>query len=134
MKTKSKRKNTNLFSTGYFTFLCRCLVNKLPSQSEFPGLIPSQLAGCHLRLELAEIEGTHGSEIAITCTSVSKTMASAGSQTVILCSELCVIQGLCKTTKRNQRLNIVITIIIRIITIIIIKRLWPERIANGTLQ
>lgn len=121
MKTKSKRKNTNLFSTGYFTFLCRCLVNKLPSQSEFPGLIPSQLAECHLRLELAEIEGTHGSEIAITCTSVSKTMAPAGSQTVILYSELCVIQGLCKTTKRNQRLNIVITIIIRIITIIIIK-------------
>ena len=121
MKTKSTRKNTNSFSTGYFTFLCRCLVNKLPSQSEFPGLIPSQLAECHLRLELAEIEGTHGSEIAITCTSVSKTMASAGSQTVILYSELCVIQGLCKTTKRNQRLNIVIIIIICIITIVIIK-------------
>ena len=61
-------------------------------------------------------------------------MAPAGSQTVILYSELCVIQGLCKTTKRNQRLNIVITIIIRIITIIIIKWLWPERIANGALQ
>ena len=103
MKTKSRRKTqTNLFSNGYFTFLYRCLVNKLPSQSEFPGLIPSPLAGCHLHLELAETEGTRGSVIAITCTSVSKTMASAGRQTVILYSELCVIKGLCKTTKRNQ--------------------------------